>query len=682
MGNENINVDLNEQLIRSQTPAVLSLKVGSLGEGLERIQSTISTATIAIKKKVSRIFYGKTNQGAVADKKKGAKKIFQNPLDLGLLKLLNIIATIDFCAIFSFAANQIPDNLQKFDPNKQPDDKSPLGKSKWQIQKYAYDIQKYIDNFMATYAGSQTAIDFIPFNEDTKRELNNLIAQITSLLEDLTNPNEDASLENPAFVEAFPQATILNNFIRNAIGSLNRKLDLRQINNAEFQNAINTINKVRQTCITVQAINDPKTVLQQLDTFTKGSISEAIRQLDQLINPSRIVGFLKSLIGTIKIIVKTVSTIANIIGLLQTVIKVSLLLLKIFYKLRLFFFGIPIPQVVNTVGGQNTISATLQDVVVNKGLVYFLRRLLQINELLGIIRSLCIYMVNNINLLIPKLQLITRNLNSCNDCPGDLKNDFNNTTEELINSRDFLQSFIDKFNNANEVKDRTYGNYTIQIITEETTDTALSIKRRYGIALDSNKIKTVQSTATFASDDSIIVNEVKLLLSAGGFVNKSLSGMSSSDMAIVLESINYLGDETITIDDIDLSSIADTTIDPSDNENEEVGLGLNAFVNNLPGGKKLKKRIRKSMADHARSLATDLKTTDPNSTYTKKIVSEQNSQANKLDIDNLKNEIVGWKKEIASAALLGPIAAAVVIKDRSEKIKSAERKIIELQRQS
>jgi hypothetical protein len=192
----------------------------------------------------------------------------------------------------------------------------------------------------------------------------------------------------------------------------------------------------------------------------------------------------------------------------------------------------------------------------------------------------------------------------------------------------------------------------------------------------------VQSTATFASDDSIIVNEVKLLLSAGGFVNKSLSGMSSSDMAIVLESINYLGDETITIDDIDLSSIADTTIDPSDNENEEVGLGLNAFVNNLPGGKKLKKRIRKSMADHARSLATDLKTTDPNSTYTKKIVSEQNSQANKLDIDNLKNEIVGWKKEIASAALLGPIAAAVVIKDRSEKIKSAERKIIELQRQS
>jgi hypothetical protein len=77
MGNEYINVDINEQLIRSQTPAVLSSKPGSLGEGLEKIQSNISSATIKIKKQVSRIFYGKTNQGTVADKKKGAKKYFK-----------------------------------------------------------------------------------------------------------------------------------------------------------------------------------------------------------------------------------------------------------------------------------------------------------------------------------------------------------------------------------------------------------------------------------------------------------------------------------------------------------------------------------------------------------------------------------------------------------------------------
>jgi len=95
---------------------------------------------------------------------------------MGLVKILNLIASIDFCAIFSFAANQIPDNLQKFDPKKAPPPTAgSLEKKKFQIQKLAYEIQTYIDKFMALYAGSTTVSSFISNNPQTQRELKNLI---------------------------------------------------------------------------------------------------------------------------------------------------------------------------------------------------------------------------------------------------------------------------------------------------------------------------------------------------------------------------------------------------------------------------------------------------------------------------------------------------------------------------
>lgn len=583
-----------------------------LSTGLERIVGIVSKAIIKVKKGISRIFYGKpSNPNAV----------FANPLDMGLVKILNLIASIDFCAIFSFAANQIPDNLQKFDPKKAPPPTAgSLEKKKFQIQKLAYEIQTYIDKFMALYAGSTTVSSFISNNPQTQRELKNLIAQVTSILEDLNDVNSSASLVDPEFSQAFPQAIITSNFITNAIGSLNKKLDLRTFTDVNFTTTIDTINKIRSVCIVIQAYNDPKSVLQQIDTLTKGKISSALRDFDKILDPKKAIPFINSIIKTVKSIVKIIATIIKYISLLQLVIRVGLLLLKIFYKLRAFFFaGMPIPQVFNTVSGQNVISATYEDAILNNGLVYFLKRLAQINEILTLIRSVCAYILNNVVIIIPKLELIARNLNSCDSCDEDLKADLNSTIQELKEGANALQKYMDDFYGAENNKNKTYGDYTIEILTEEITDEALTIKRRFGIALDKNKTKVVQSTPTYASEDTIIINEVKLLLSAGGFTNKSVTGMNPSDIVILIESTANLGDPDITIDDLDVTSIING-LDAPDNENEENGLGLNAFANNLPGGKKLRKRMRKLMADSVKNLKTDLKSTDPGGKYSSGIV--------------------------------------------------------------
>ena len=622
MSDQYYDVDIDTAQILAQLPVDLN-SYDTLGEGFEKVINKVGFSCSKIKKQISKVFYGKTNL-AQTNRTTGARRTFQNPLQLGLIRVLNSIASIDFCAIFSFAANQIPDNLQKFDPTKQPEDQTPLGRRKWQIQKNAYDVQVIIDKFMSVYAGSNTALSLVPKNSQTQRALKSLISEVTSILEDLNDVNSSASLVNPEFSQTYPQSTILSNFITNAIGSLNRKIDLRQFTNDDFNSIIDTINKVRQICITVQAINDPKSALQQIDTFTKGAISQQIRQLDNIIDPSKAVPLLKSIIQGVKVIINIARQIASFISLFQVIIRISLLLIKIFYKLRKFFFGVPIPQVVNTVGVQTAISATYEDIIVNKGLTFFLRRLLQINELLSIIKGLCLYIINQVVVIIPKLELISRNLSSCDQCPEELKQDYIDTIQQLKDAQKVLQDFVDTTNNATTLKSRSYGDYIIQIVTEETTDTVLSIKRRFGIALDRNKIKVVQSTPTFASDDNIIVNEVKLLLSAGGFVNKSLTGIDPSDLTIIIESLNNLENTDITIDDIDISSISISDLDPPNNENENIGLGLNAFVNKLPGGKALRKRMRKAMANQAQNLSTDLKSTDPNRKYTSNIVPTQN----------------------------------------------------------
>jgi len=583
-----------------------------LATGLERVVGIVSKAIIKIKKGVSRVFYGKP-------KPPGA--IFLNPLDMGLVRILNLIAGIDFCAIFSFAANQIPDNLQKFDPKKAPPRSAgSLEKKKYQIQKLAYDVQGYIDKFMALYSGATTVSSFISNNPETQKALKDLIAQVTSILEDLNDVNSSASLVDAEFSQAFPQAAISSNFITNAIGSLNKKIDLRTFTDVDFTTTIDTMNKVRSVCIVIQAYNDPKTVLQQLNTLTKGKINEAIKQLDKILDPKKAVPFIKSIIKTAKSIVKIMANIVKYISLLQLVIRVGLLLIKIFYKLRAFFFsGMPIPQVFNTVSGQTAISATYEDAILNNGLVYFLKRLAQINEILGLIRSVVSYVLNNVVFIIPKLELIARNLNSCDSCDEDLKAELNQTIQELKEGADALQKYMDDYFDSVNNKNKTYGDFTIEIITEETTDIALSIKRRFGIALDGKKNKVVQSTPTYASDDTIIINEVKLLLSAGGYTNKSVTGMNPSDLVILIESTANLGDPDITIDDLDVTSIING-LDAPDNENEENGLGLNAFANNLPGGKKLRKRMRKLMAASVQNLKTDLKSTDPGGKYSSGIV--------------------------------------------------------------
>jgi len=83
----------------------------------------------------------------------------------------------------------------------------------------------------------------------------------------------------------------------------------------------------------------------------------------------------------------------------------------------------------------------------------------------------------------------------------------------------------------------------------------------------------------------------------------------------VLESLKYLGEEDISLNNLEITASDITALSESDD-----ALGINSFVNNLPGGKALRKKVRKKLADASKNLSSSLKSTDPNSKYNNNII--------------------------------------------------------------
>ena len=169
-----------------------------------------------------------------------------------------------------------------------------------------------------------------------------------------------------------------------------------------------------------------------------------------------------------------------------------------------------------------------------------------------------------------------------------------------------MNNFVNNHSAKKEVSNNKFGNYTISIITEQVVETSIKLVRRYGVALDYNGEIVTQSTPTFASDDKIIIQEVKLLLSSKGLISEIPSSLTSDQLTIIEDALNFLQDDDINQD---FNTNIDNATDSPNNEDENKGLGLNAFVNKLSGGKKLRKNMRKSMAIASSQLNSNLAAT-------------------------------------------------------------------------
>lgn len=604
----NINTSLNPaikaKLDKIDNPKILNLGNDKLNintttaKGLEKVIGLISSFIISAQVKTTGILYGKFK---VDD---SSSNEIQKALDKGLVNVLQDVAGIDFCNIVNYAINKIP-GTNSFDPKKRAGDfTNPLERSKFIIQKAAFDIQTYIDDYYRSYGDAR--------NPESKLGLSRLINSISEVL------NTDIGFTNTDLLSAFPELSTFGNFLQNSLGVFNRYTDVRQIPNSELQKIISYIDKTRGICIAIQGLNTPGAAINLIDSFTGGAVQDEIARITKIINPARLIPLLKSILKTANNINSIGVKVLQYINSARTIIKIAVGLIKIFNVLKAFFTALAIPNQVTTVGVTTKFSDTYATVLKEQGEKRLIKRLNQINAVLNLTAIFVTSLIGGMANIIGKLNLILLNLENCNNLDPSLAEEVKVTVNNLIKTSNGLQKFLDTYNNNSKKLESSFGNYTIKIITEEVTDEGISLKRRYGIALDSNANKAVESTPTFASLDQIIINEVKVLLVSQGLVASDLKSMSAEDIQTITDSLNYLEDGEVDIQNLGISTIT-TSVDDPDNENVDLGLGLNAFVNNLPGGKAMRKRMRKILGEQAGQLKSDLNSVDPNQKLTNSV---------------------------------------------------------------
>jgi hypothetical protein len=611
-------------------------------KGLEKAIGVIAQFIIKSQQGVNKIVYG--------DVRKKFKNTSNNKGDVssamnnGLLNVVDTVASVDICNIVNYLINQIPGG-KGFDPNVPPKTNDPIERSKYALQKIAYEVQIKIDQYSNLY------ID--PNNLQSRVDLSNLVTQITESLNSIADPVSQIGLTNPQLQKAFPDISILSNFIQNALGKFNQYTDINQINSSEIQKLLKLIQDIRNVCVAIQGLNSPAAAINFLDSTFDVGIQDQIQKIQKLINPARLIPLIKAILRTANNINSIGRKIVGYIKTAQVIIQLIFLIRTVLLAVDKFLKFLQVPSIFTTLGA--TLGLTeIQQQTIKNAIEKLFQRLGQINSVLNLMIIFVENLLIVINEIIVKLRIILLNLEQCSNIDPELIQDTRNTIDTLSQTQNDLQTFINNYNTNKNLIDTRFGNYNIEIVTEQVTDEGINLKRRFGIARGTDNIIVVQSTPTFASLDQIIINEVKVLLVSGGFVKSSLQGLSPDEISVTLESAQFLEDGSFDPDTL--------SINPSDNiqisEEDSQELGLQSFVNNLPGGKKLRKRMRKQMIKSNEQLVKDLKSGDPNSKYSEKIIKEKEIETAKLKIENLLEE---RKKLIALLLVPSPTGYAIIV---------------------
>jgi len=568
-------------------------------KGIEKAIATIATFIINAQSTTDAIIYGKYSL------KPDEGNLITRALDKGTIYILERLTTVDFCNIINHAISQIPGG-KPFNPND-PIPENPIAKKKWQIQKIAFDIQKTIDAYRLTPNSLNEGV----FKFATSTNIDDLYSLITDIRRYMNIILEaNSGLNDPEIRELFPEVSIASNFIQNISTQFERYTNIENLQNLlpkEIEKIFDIIDKVRIVCMTIQTLTSASSVLATADFIAGGAIQDQIERLNREIPIDKAIPTLNNILKSARNISSVAQKLASYINTCRSFIRIFLILLKAFYVIRKFFFGLPIPSVFTTAGVNTLLANINEDVVGAKGIDKLVKRLQQINFVLNLMVIFVTSLVAGMQIIIDKLTLIVSSLQNCTNVEEPLKKEIQDTIDSLENSAVPLRNFINSYNSNTNRLQRNIGPYAIEIIPEELTDEGISIRRRFGIARDQNGFIVAQSTPTFASLDLIIINEVKFILYSKGLIDVSIPALSPDDLLTVLESNKFLGD-----DDLDLQDLTSTLTDANFVLNQNKELGLSQFIDNLPGGKSLRKKMRSALSAQNNNMKTELGNINPN----------------------------------------------------------------------
>jgi hypothetical protein len=561
---------------------------------LEIAIKNIQKKVIDYRSKSVEIFEGKNS---LTGSSVNINNIKQTISDKGVIKILEVVASTDVCSILNFVSQQTT-NYRGFDPDKQPppSGSSSLQKNKYIIQKTAYKIQKSIDNYYAQNGEAVTVGSNAAFVQ--------LVEQLYSDLLDLKNTSNTNDGE---LGKIYVIINLYNNFVSEMVELIqslpiqNNSLGVNITSNSEILKLKNQIDNLRSICVSIQTIPDsPQDLAVYAFSAASPLLMEQIKSLNKIADPKKLIPLLTAITNTCKTLYQILGIIENSIRFSQFIVTISVTFIKIFSVISKFLEALSIPAMFSTSGLQTKLSSFNEKL--KKYIDKFKGNIDQISIVLNNMASLVEYLLINLQLVLERLDTIRVNFSSCDNINDETLNNLDSTIANLKSANANLNKFLSNFKDKTNAINNSFGEYTLSIIEEKPVDDTVRFVRRYGIALDRNGSVVVNTNPTFATLDSVIYDEVKLkLISIGAIKPQSIDGQTqvSIDRASVfLEDSSLL--QQIPSDNFD------SAIDPPGNEDESDGIGLNAFINKLSGGKRLRKRVQDAMVASRRQLNSDL----------------------------------------------------------------------------
>lgn len=510
--------------------------------------------------------------------------------DIGILGVLEVISGLNLCSLLAYEVN-IKNNIQgyTFDPNNPPaTDQPQIVKNSYLLQKNAYLIQSDIDAFVK---GEQSEILIKALIQE--------VEDLSSYLDDLFDPKSPSSISNKDLLTAFPTLLVSNLYLNQALQYFSGSVNSSTLTTGSIPTVMTYVNNVRTHCVKIQSIN----IYSSYGYFTNPALvasSNAVnsvlqtqlKQLNGLIGNdiSKLVPTLQTVRQQAIAITQYCKMVLSTVRTAQSYVKIATTLVKVFTVISNFLKSLPIPSTFTVVGLSVRFSDALKKI--DDLIDTVIRDLTSLSGLLNLLVATISDISADITTIIDDISKIIANLQSCSNAPKGLVDDLKSTLDSLQTTNDqlnnFVQNSLDKANNLNI----TYGAYTIQIIKEELLQSSANIPRRYGIALDSDGVEVVKTTPTFASNDNIIIEEVKLLLESKKLVQPTSSALSPSQLSTVQNALSYVEDNTINEN---FNTDINIGLDSPDNQDENSGLGLNAFMNKQKGGPALRSRMRNAM---------------------------------------------------------------------------------------
>lgn len=533
----------------------------------------------------------------------------------GLFNALDALNQVDLCNVIAYATDNI--SFKRTPKAKRAQQPNAPQASLYALQDKAEVVQMAIDKYTAypnVFIGSYLGMgpNAVPQNQavtesnaptggGTGITAYNTYYLMQTIKDVFAVNNESTSslftAQDKTLITTIPGLGGNLNILDDFLGTANKYSDYRQIAIPELQVLQNKITVIRSVCVTIQNL-DFKNSLALAGNFLGTDVRSQVQQLSKFVDPTKIIPTLKQINSAVQSFIRIGKQIQGILRTGQFLIKLALLFYKVFRFIIAFFHALPLPSVMTTAGIQLTLSSAKQKASDESAGI--MRLLKGLNALLAVVTTFIRYMLANTNELQVKLQIVLVNLEGCEAMQNsDVLLQLQQTNTDLKSLKEQLEEYIIKFDSKTDPNTAMFGAYDIRVVEEQVKDLSITNKRRRGIALNQRGEIVAQSDLTFATNTAVIIAEVKAKLVAEKLVQPSLGSIDATNLGIISDSLNYLDNNDVMQDDLNAPI---TPQDLPDNLDENAGLGLNAFVNNLTGGRKLRKRSRAALAASAANV--------------------------------------------------------------------------------